>query len=398
MSETSKNKVSLLRIVLLFIILTAFVLLGSLLSVKLWGGKAERMPEHINLKFGPGMTIGQFGIANHLPNPVIKKALGLKSKQDLDNPLSSTGLSDDEISGKINKALALYSEDQSKNWVKIRIKFILWGLFLLMIFLLLRKNPMDPLKRKILYLTAILLFGVILGADPSPMGTVKDAVALYGAQGVIFPPRMVALTIFLTTIFLANKFICSWGCQFGTLQDLVYRINRDGKDTKGILRQFKPSFVITNSIRVLFFIVFTIVAFVWAADITESIDPFKLFKPATIGLFGGIFMGTVLILSLFIYRPWCHLFCPMGLAGWLVEKISLFKIKVDYESCTACKNCAKACPSTVMGAILTGEKKVIPDCFACGTCINVCPTGSIGFRFGKRTVPPEDKFSGKAKG
>ncbi len=398
MSDISKNRAGVSKTVIFFILLIASVLAGSLLSVGFWGGKAEKAPESITLAFDRGMTIGDFGKANNLPGPVMKKAFDLKGRKDLDKTLSSTGLSNEEISGKINRALALYSEDQSKNWVKIRIKFILWIVFLLLVFSLIRKNRVGPLMRKILYLAAILLFGVILGADPSPMGTVKDAIALYGAQGVIFKPRMVALTIFLATIFLANKFICSWGCQFGTLQDLVFRLNRNREEKKEIFRQYKPSFAITNSVRVLFFIAFTLVAFLWAADITESIDPFKLFKPATIGLYGGIFMGTLLVLSLFIYRPWCHLFCPMGLVGWLLEKISLFKIKVDYESCIACKNCARACPSTVMKAILLREQKVIPDCFACGTCMDVCPSESISFSFGKRTMPPEDKFSGKAAG
>ncbi len=69
------------------------------------------------------------------------------------------------------------------------------------------------------------------------MGTIKDAIALFGAKGVIFPPRMIALTVFLLLVVLANKFICAWGCQVGTLQDLIFRLNRNKLDTKGSLRQ-----------------------------------------------------------------------------------------------------------------------------------------------------------------
>jgi NAD-dependent dihydropyrimidine dehydrogenase PreA subunit len=133
------------------------------------------------------------------------------------------------------------------------------------------------------------------------------------------------------------------------------------------------------------------VAFVWATDIVEGIDPFKVFKPQVLGLLGAAFVGAILILSLFTYRPWCHFFCPFGLAGWMAEKVSLFNIKVDYDKCIACGACEKACPSTVMGAILKRDR-VIPDCFACGTCIETCPAGVIALKFGKRTKPPRGKF------
>jgi ferredoxin len=98
-----------------------------------------------------------------------------------------------------------------------------------------------------------------------------------------------------------------------------------------------------------------------------------------------------MVLSLFIYRPWCHFFCPFGLIGWLAEKISIFNIKVDYNKCISCEACSKACPSTVMDAILK-QDRIIPDCFSCGTCIESCPADAITFACGKRQKPPKEKF------
>ena len=43
---------------------------------------------------------------------------------------------------------------------------------------------------------------------------------------------------------------------------------------------------------------------------------------AALGAIGIGFVGLILASSLFIYRPWCHFFCPFGLVGWLVEKIT----------------------------------------------------------------------------
>ena len=206
---------------------------------------------------------------------------------------------------------------------------------------------------------------------------------------------MIALTVFLLLVFLANKFICSWACQVGTLQDLIFRLNENESLKAVIGQKIKIPFFISNGIRVLFLTVFTFVAFAWGIDIIEFVDPFKIFKPIHLGMSGIIFVGALLVASLFIYRPWCHLFCPFGLAGWLVEKLSLNKISVNYETCIACEKCITVCPSTVMGALLKQDKATIPDCFSCYSCREVCPTSSIEFSTRKRTLPPAGHFDKK---
>jgi NAD-dependent dihydropyrimidine dehydrogenase PreA subunit len=379
------------RVILLLGLLLITVIGTSHVSTKIWGGKPEQLPDDIELIFSLEMSIKDFGSKNNIPGPVLKKVFQLKQKQDLDKKIAETGIAAADIEREIKKAVALQEEHQSKNWVKIPLKFGLWFAFLGLCFYLIRKGKITPKTRKVLYLAAVLIFGVILGADPGAMGTVKDAIALYGAKGVIFKPRMIAMIVFFLLVLLANKFICGWGCQIGTLQDLIFRLNRNRKDSKGILPQFKLPFLLTNSIRIAFFAAFTVVAFTWATDIIDPVDPFKIFKPAMIKPLGWFFVIGILILSLFVYRPWCQLFCPFGLVGWLIEKISVFKVKVNYDTCVACEACAKACPSTAMEAILKREK-TIPDCFSCGSCIDVCPTQSIRFQAGKSQKPPEGKF------
>jgi NAD-dependent dihydropyrimidine dehydrogenase PreA subunit len=374
-----------------FAALILAVVLLSFLAAGLWQGKPEKKETGVPLVFRDGMTIAEFGIQNGLPSEVLKKAFLLQNKEDLQKTLESLNIPRNELSEMVVKARALEAEYESKNWVKIPLKFGLWFLFLGGVFFLMRRRKITPRLRRRLYLSAALLFGVILGSDPGPMGTIKDAIVLFGAKGVIFPPRMIALTVFLLLVFLANKFICAWGCQAGTLQDLIFRLNRNQRDTGSTLKQYRPPFLWTNAVRIAFFLLFTLAAFAWATDLIEPIDPFKIYKPTAIGIGGGIFLGLILIAALFVYRPWCQLFCPFGLIGWLIEKISLFRIAVNHQTCIGCRSCEKACPSTVMGAILKRDR-VIPDCFACGTCIEVCPTESIRLAVGKRGRPPEGRF------
>jgi NAD-dependent dihydropyrimidine dehydrogenase PreA subunit len=380
-----------LRIVLSFLVFLGLVVALSSVSETLWDEKPEKISLKKELVFQEGMKVSEFGKMNGLPDPLLKEVFGLASQEDLQKTVTEFHLSEEEILRQVNRAMALQSEHESKNWLKIAVKFFLWFFFLGFVFYLMRGRRVTSGSRKWLLLSGIILFGIVLGSDPSPMGTVKDAIALLAKSGAIFPPRAIALAIFLILVFLANKFICSWGCQFGTLQDFIFRLNRDSNDRKGVLKQFKPPFIVTNTARIVFIGMFTLTAFLWATDLVEPVDPFRIFAPAKIAWAGGLLIAAIAMASLFIYRPWCHFFCPFGLIGWLVEKKSLFKIKVNYDTCIACEACAKACPSTVMNAILKRER-TIPDCFSCATCIETCPTHSINFDSGKRDKPPQGKF------
>lgn len=375
---------------LLVVLICAVAILSSF-STSMWGGKPEKLPENISLQITSEMTVKDFIEANAMEKPAAKALLGLTSPSDLQKPLTDFG-TPDEIQKKYKKSASIKAEKESKNWFKIPLKFAMWAVFLVISFIMLKRGKITSGRRKVMYAVSFTLFGVVMGADPGPMGTVKDAVFLYGKSGAIFPPRMVALSIFLLTVILANKFICSWGCQIGTLQDFIFRLGRNRKDTGESLPQYKIPFALSNSFRLLIFIAMFVTAFAFATDLFESIDPFKIFKPATISLFGWIFTGAVFLLSLFTYRPWCSLFCPFGFVGWLFEKISIFRIRVNYDTCIACGKCSTSCPSTVMDAILKQDKKTIPDCFSCGVCVNVCPTASVSFSKGKRKKVPEGKF------
>ena len=379
------------RIVISFITILLIVITASGVSSYFWAGKLEQPPESLTITVSEGMTVAEFGKKYALSPKILRKIFNLNSQDDIKKQVTDFGMNQELLTKKVNQALTIQAEHASKDWFKILLKGGLWIIFLLIVFFIFRKGKVTARNRKWVYMAAVVLFGILLGSDPSPMGTVKDAIVLFVSKRVIFPPRLIAFAIFLLMVILANKFICSWGCQLGTLQDLIFRLNRNPKDRKGLFARIKIPFIISNSIRIFFLLLLTVVAFIWAADFVEVIDPFKIFKPQVIGIAGGLFIGFILVFSLFIYRPWCHFFCPFGLAGWLAEKISIFNIKVDYEKCTSCQACVKACPSTVMDAILK-RNRMIPDCFSCGTCMETCPVDAITFEPGKRQKPPVGKF------
>ena len=372
------------RVWLSFAALVVLVLASSWFVSSLWGGKAESAPIPSVLTFTPGETVGAFLERNHVPSPVAEAAFG----QGLDRsmPLAGLPFAPDEVRTRLQKASVLAGEGAGKNWRKIAPKLGLWATVLFVMALLVRRGWLDRRTRKGYYLGAVVLFGVAFGSDPSPMGTVKDAIVLLAKDGVVFPPRLVALAGFLLTVILANKAICAWGCQFGVLQDLVFRLNRNKADSRGIMRQHKVPFAVSNTIRISLFAVFTLAAFLMGLDLIEFVDPFKTFNPAHLGATGAVSVILLLVASLFVYRPWCHFACPFGLAGWLLERFSLNRIRVDEKACTSCGACERACPTDVMGAILR-KRTVIPDCFSCGTCTEACPSKAIVFGRGAARKP-----------
>ena len=372
------------KVFLYWAALAAFVVGGSLLSSGLWGGKAESLRADMPLVYKPGMTAAQFSEVNRLPREVGESVMG--AREAMLPYLDPSSLPEDELRSMVQRELALHNEEVSKNWRKIAIKFGLWLLFLGVVFVLLRRGLVKGVLRNWLYFVGVAVFGVALGADPSPMGTVKDAIVLYGTSGAVFPPRLIALVVFLLLVVAANKFICSWGCQLGVLQDLLFRLGRASG-----LRQYKPAFAAVNAVRVLFFLAMTGAALLFGLDLVEPVDPFKIYNPLAAGSWGWGFITLLLGASLLVYRPWCHLLCPFGLVGWLAEKISIYRITVNYSACLACGACEKACPSTVMGAILRRDRS-IPDCFSCGDCLAVCPAKAVSFSAGRRELPPPGKF------
>lgn len=378
-------------IIVSFISVVALTLLLSLLTTNLFRNSEMSKETNEPLIINATMTIAEIAENNGIKVSSLREALSIKDDKDLTKTIAELGLSEESAKAMITKTLNFKAEEASKNFKLIFAKFFFWIAYLVLIFRLIRKGTVTTKARNYLLLGSFLLFGVIFGSDPNSMSTITDMVTAYAIKGIFFPPRFIALIVFLFFGFLANKIFCGWACPFGALQDFIFRLNRDSKDRKGVFPQHKVSFALSNTIRIVFFVVFILVAFLWDRSIIEAINPFNTFNPAKLTYTSISFILIMLIASLFIYRPWCHFFCPFGLAGWIVEKFSRFKIKVNFTTCVACEECAKACPSQAMAAILK-QDQVIPDCFTCGTCLNACPTKSITFASGKIEETPKDKF------
>jgi len=212
-----------------------------------------------------------------------------------------------------------------------------------------------------------------------PYGGVETLVALIKYDVFvrkIHPSSLVILLIILILGILFGPVVCSYMCPLGSIQEWMGKIGRKifkkkynqfvPKNLDKVLRYFRYAVLIftvylsTNSLRLIF----------------TEVDPYyALFNfwsdEATIG--GLIVLAFTLVSSLFIERPWCKYACPFGAVMGLTNKISIFRIQRNKETCISCNKCNRACPMNIE----VSKKEVIRDhqCIRCGECTSeaACP-------------------------
>lgn len=96
---------------------------------------------------------------------------------------------------------------------------------------------------------------------------------------------------------------------------------------------------------------------------------------------GGLFFWklgillVLLLLSVFVYRPFCQYLCPLGAVYGLFNRFSLVQIRWEEERCIHCSACETACPV----GLPVQEISRSPECIRCGECMAACPKKCLRF-------------------
>jgi len=261
----------------------------------------------------------------------------------------------------------------------LSLKFILGGLVALAGLILLRTTKINWNIRTLLMCVVFVLFGVlVIMHQPSPLRAVVDLITALATGGAITLKKMTMAVFIGSLSVIGAKLFCGWVCPFGALQEIVNRIPAP------LGKKIKLPFKISNGIRISIFIISLIMVFATGSDLYtyhNILNPFELFDWHFEAVL-AVLVGAVLIASVFMYRPFCYLVCPVGLLTWLLEHVSIFRVRIDREKCNDCKKCIRVAPCPTAKAIVDGDK-LQPDCFACGVCIDACPTDALAFRVGE---------------
>ena len=187
---------------------------------------------------------------------------------------------------------------------------------------------------------------------------------------------VVLAVIGLLLALLFGPVICGWVCPFGTFQEWL------GKLGKKLFGKRYNTFVPKKIDRVLRYLRYFVLA--WVSYMTiitgklifQDYDPyFTLFNFWTgeVAITGYIALALVIILSLFVERPFCKYACPYGAFQGIFNLVRIFGIRRNAPTCISCKACDKACPMNIE----VSTSKVVRDhqCISCLECTSetACP-------------------------
>ena len=207
---------------------------------------------------------------------------------------------------------------------------------------------------------------------------------------------------------LLGRFICGFLCPFGWLQELLHKIPTKKISTK----KLKPLTYIKYAVLLFMVILLPMLItndvgmgdpffckYLCPQGVLEGAIPLAAVNSGIRAALGALFswklgiLVTVILLSVLFYRPFCKWLCPLGAFYALLNKVSLFGMKVDKHKCVSCGKCAKACKMDVDVTKTPNHT----ECIRCGMCVRACPTKAVSFRYGFGREKDDDRPAEKAE-
>lgn len=199
-----------------------------------------------------------------------------------------------------------------------------------------------------------------------------------GRMPHLHPAGMVLLAAFLAISLLFRKAFCGWLCPVGTVSEMLWKLGR---------RLFRRNFHVPRGadlvLRSLKYILLGLFLFAVGSMSAAAIEAFLGGPYGTIadvkmlnffrylGVTGGVVLGFLAAVSVFVQNFWCRYLCPYGALTSLAGLMSPMRIHRRAETCIDCAKCARACPSLLPVDRLVTIRSA--ECMACLECVAVCP-------------------------
>lgn len=191
----------------------------------------------------------------------------------------------------------------------------------------------------------------------------------------------------------ARAFYLRLLCPFGWLQELLHKIPTKKLSTKKLkpLTYIKYA-VLLFAVGLLPMLITNDVGmgdpffckYLCPQGVLEGAIPLAAIDSGIRAALGTLFswkfgiLIAVIVLSVLFYRPFCKWLCPLGAFYALLNKVSLFGMKVDKHKCISCGKCAKVCKMDVDVTKTPNHT----ECIRCGKCIRACPVEAVSFCYG----------------
>ncbi len=239
---------------------------------------------------------------------------------------------------------------------------------------LIDSRSLNRKKRITLYLTTLIIAGVILGGIPHvvlPIEYTLTTIASGGGLISVLHPLAIC-TVIIAFSFVVGRVFCGYGCPVGVIQELISQINFPSDFTKyqKNTTHVEISSRISTRIRWIYFCVLIITSIIGfnLVSVTSPMSVFLFIMGSSL-----VSMIVISILSIFLYRPWCRFFCPFGAASAFCSQFATIKYRRT-DDCTECGDCEITCPTQ---EAFDHSKK--GECYFCNRCIEVCPQDAIKY-------------------
>lgn len=225
----------------------------------------------------------------------------------------------------------------------------------------------DKFNQKIgyLFLIASTLMGFLVFAPMFPnqlqillLGNVKQL-------GAPLPLAILGLVLFIVLTFVFGRIFCGYLCPIGALQEIAYII-----PIKKLKIKNKTLPIV---FRLIFFFAFVVSGVLFSTGILTFFGFYDFFNLNVTSIFFYIF-SALLLVSIFVYRPFCRFFCPYGALLSLTSVKGLFKLQRN-DNCVDCKKCEIICPTNE-----AGRADLKQECYLCNRCKDVCPVDAIEYK------------------
>ncbi len=231
----------------------------------------------------------------------------------------------------------------------------------------------------------------VAGAGGIDLTAIHTWGARLSAIATSFPLMVIGFLALIGAV--VGRAPCGWLCPFGWLQELLNKIPLPKFNGSGFLKYVKYVILIV--------FVFALPAFwldefdggepffckyICPAGTLEGGYPLAILKPDLRKQLGWLFTWKSFLLLLFLglsmlfRRPFCRWICPLGAFYAPFNKVSIYRLELDKDTCINCGLCTKVCPVNLN----VPEDIQSAECVRCLDCKSICPKGCISFRpFGK---------------
>ena len=201
----------------------------------------------------------------------------------------------------------------------------------------------------------------------------------------VHPANLVLAGMVLVLALAARGAFCGWLCPLGAIQEGIYAaadavVRRVPVLRKARRRVGAEGTLLARVDRVARYGRYVVLAWAVGGAAVTGVMVFRAYDPWSALLSvvefeittAFVVLVAMLVMAVFVERPFCRYACPLGAVIGIVGKASPVAVQRNADACLGCDLCSKACPMGI--SVDTTTRVTDAQCIGCLECIAACPS------------------------